>query len=98
MALDNIHKYIKKDGFVFTSVPTINIPHMTPMHFNGYNPMGLMLLFKSVGFKILEIGQWGNLDYIIKLFKGHSWPDITSIPQKNEEKNVVQCWILAKKI
>ena len=65
----NIYKYMKSGGYVFTSVPTINIPHMTPIHYNGYNPVGLALLFMSCGFEVIEIGQWGNYDYIQKLFK-----------------------------
>jgi SAM-dependent methyltransferase len=98
LAIENIHKYLKTGGFVFTSVPTINIPHMTPIHYNGYNPMGLALLFLSAGFQILEIGQWGNYDYINKLFASHGWPDYNRVSHKNEERNVACCWILAKKI
>ena len=97
IALTNIYKYIKTNGYIFTSVPTINIPHNTPIHYNGYNPMGLTLLFMSTGFKIIEIGQWGNYNYIKKLFNKHCWPDSTNCSHKNEEKNVVQCWVLAKK-
>ena len=95
--MENIYKYIKPGGFVYTSVPTINIPHMTPIHYNGYNPMGLALLFLSVGFEIVELGQWGNYKYINYIFKNHKWPDATKVPHKNEEKNVAQCWILARK-
>ena len=97
MAISNIYKYIKPGGYVFTSVPTINIPHMTPIHFTGYNPMGLAVLFLSNGFEIIETGQWGNSDYISSLFKTHCWPDSSRILPKNEENNVAQCWILAKK-
>jgi hypothetical protein len=102
MAIENIYNSLKPGGFVFTSVPTLNIPHMTPIHFNGYTPMGLAMLFKSVGFEIIEIGQWGNFDYIQYLWKNHSWPgyDKLSLDGKitNEESNCCQCWILAKKI
>jgi len=97
MAIENIYRYIKPGGYVFTSVPTINIPHSTPIHYNGYNPMGLALLFLSTGFEIIEIGQWGNYDYISKMFKQHDWPDCNKVSHQNEEKNVTQCWILAKK-
>tara|TARA_Y100001970_G_scaffold23424_1_gene27487 strand:- start:2453 stop:3130 length:678 start_codon:yes stop_codon:yes gene_type:complete len=97
MALKNIYNYIKPGGYVFTSVPTINIPHMTPIHYNGYNPMGLALLFLSTGFEIIEIGQWGNFEYISKLFRTHTWPDVTQVSHENQERNVAQCWILAKK-
>jgi SAM-dependent methyltransferase len=97
VALENIYKNIKIGGYVFTSVPTINIPHITPIHFNGYNPMGLALLFLSVGFEVVEMGQWGNYKYINKLFDTHKWPSVNECGISNEEKNVCQCWILAKK-
>mgnify|MGYP000675202608 CR=1 FL=1 len=100
-AIKNIYKIIKPGGYVFTSVPTINIPHMTPVHFNGFTPMGLAMLFLVNGFEIIEIGQWGNFDYISKLWKTHSWPGYDKLNSnnivKNEERNVCQCWILAKK-
>jgi hypothetical protein len=87
---------------VFTSVPTLNIPHSTPIHFGGFNPMGLAMLFISNGFEILEIGQWGNYDYIQKLWKTHIWPSAVELMKNgivsNEEKNVCQCWILARKM
>ena len=97
MAWENIDKYVKPGGYVFTSVPTINIPHSTPIHYNGYNPMGLALLFHSTGFNIVETGQWGNYDYITKLFNQHSWPDTSQVSHANEERNVAQCWILARR-
>jgi len=101
MAIESIYKNIKNGGYVFTSVPTINIPHSTPFHYNGYNPMGLALLFKSAGFELIEIGQWGNYDYISKLFQTHDWPDYNYLQKNgnvtNEERNVCQCWILARK-
>ena len=97
LAISNIYNYIKPGGYVFTSVPTINIPHMTPIHYNGYNPMGLALLFLSAGFEIIETGQWGNYDYISQLFKKHTWPDASQVSHINEERNVAQCWILARK-
>ena len=97
MALDNIFKYVKPGGYVFTSVPTINIPHHTPIHYNGYNPMGLALLFLSTGFEVIEMGQWGNYDYINQLFYSHSWPDASQVSHVNEERNVAQCWILARR-
>ena len=101
IAVKNIYNSLKPGGYVFTSVPTLNIPHNTPIHFNGYNPMGLAMLFKSTGFNIIEIGQWGNCDYIQKLFKNQSWPGYIDLNINgtitNEELNVCQCWILARK-
>lgn len=101
IAIESIYKNINNGGYVFTSVPTINIPHCTPYHYNGYNPVGLAILFESAGFTIIEIGQWGNLEYINKMFSTHNWPDYFSLQKNgyvsNEEKNVCQCWILARK-
>lgn len=101
-AVKQIHEIVKPGGYVFTSVPTINIPHMTPIHFNGFTPMGLAMLFKTANFEIIEIGQWGNYEYISKLWKSHSWPGYNTLNNNNvvvnEEENVCQCWILARKL
>ena len=61
--------------------------------------MGLAVLFVQSGFEIVEMGQWGNLEYLTKLFKYFSWPNynqLTSI--ENNEDYVCQTWILARKI
>jgi SAM-dependent methyltransferase len=101
LAVQNIYRSLKPGGYVFTSVPTLNIPHMMPSHFNGFTPMGLAMLFKNCQFEVMEIGQWGNCDYIQSLFETHSWPDYQKLQKNgkitNEERNVCQCWILARK-
>jgi SAM-dependent methyltransferase len=98
-AIQQIYKIIKPGGYVFTSVPTINIPHNTPIHFNGFTPMGLAMLFKTANFEIIEMGQWGNINYITTLFSTHDWPGLNTLNNiSNEEKNVCQCWILARKL
>ena len=101
LALSNIYNNINDGGYVFTSVPTLNIPHMTPIHFNGFTPMGLAMLFVSCGFEIVEIGQWGNYEYIKSLWKTHKWRSFKLTDPnaiiKNEKNNVCQCWVLAKK-
>ena len=100
-AIKQIYEIVKPGGYVFTSVPTINIPHITPFHFNGFTPMGLAMLFHTAGFEIMEIGQWGNYDYITQLWGSHNWPGYDQLHHNNtvtnEERNVCQCWILAKK-
>jgi hypothetical protein len=61
--------------------------------------MGLAVLFVQSGFEVVEMGQWGNLEYLTKLFKHFGWPtyrQLTTI--ENNEDYVSQCWILAKKI
>jgi len=98
-AIKQIYETVKPGGYVFTSVPTLNIPHSTPIHFNGFNPMGLAMLFKTANFEIVEIGQWGNFEYISKLWQTHNWPGYINLNKvTNEERNVCQCWILAKKL
>lgn len=101
-AVNEISALVKEGGYVFTSVPTINIPHSTPIHFSGIYPMGLAVLFMSNGFEVVEMGQWGNLQYIRKMFTEHNWPSYHDLKDKqgkvpNEERNVCQCWILARK-
>jgi len=100
-AVKQIYNTLKPGGYVFTSVPTINIPHSTPFHFNGFTPMGLAMLFKTANFEILEIGQWGNFEYIVKLWYTHSWPGYDELHKNNivtnEERNVCQTWILARR-
>jgi hypothetical protein len=72
-----------------------------PFHFNGFTPMGLCLLMKSCGFKIKEIGFWGNRQYINHIFEYNEWPDYRKLIEngiiKNEKDKNVQCWILAQK-
>lgn len=103
LAVSKIFSVLNDGGWVFTSVPTINIPHDTPIHFYGYTPMGLVMLFISCGFEVKEVGQFGNYEYISKIFKNHKWPDYRELENpdtkkiSNEELNVAQCWILAQK-
>ena len=65
--------------------------------------MGLAMLFEAAGFSVLEVGQWGNFDYIQYIFQNHSWPDYWTLRNLgngkilNEEKNVAQCWCLVQK-
>jgi SAM-dependent methyltransferase len=100
-AVKQIYQIVKPGGYVFTSVPTVNIPHLMPFHFNGFTPFGLAMLFKTANFEIVEMGQWGNFKYISNLWQNHSWPGYEQLNTNNfisnEEKNACQCWILAKK-
>jgi SAM-dependent methyltransferase len=100
-AMKSIYTTLKPGGYCFTSVPTINIPHSTPYHYGGYNPMGLAVMFRLAGFEVLEVGQWGNLDYLTTIFARQSWVGFKTLNRNgqvtNEENNVCQCWILGRK-
>jgi SAM-dependent methyltransferase len=101
IAVKSIFDTLKPGGYCFTSVPTINIPHSTPYHYGGYNPMGLAVIFVNAGFEILEMGQWGNLEYLTTIFTSKTWVGYNTLNRNgrvsNEEGNVCQCWILARK-
>lgn len=100
-AVKSIYETLKPGGYCFTSVPSVNIPHTTPYHYGGYNPMGLAVMFRLAGFDIVEIGQWGNLEYLQTIFARQSWVGYNTLNHNgrvtNEELNVCQCWILARK-
>jgi len=100
VCLDNIYKYLSVGSYTYCNVPTVNIQHSLPNNFyTGFTPIGLAVLFKSCGFKIVEVGQWGTYEYISKIFKSHNWPDYQELSgYVNEFKNPAQTWILAKKI
>ena len=101
LCLKNLYDHLNNGGFLYTSVPTINIPHMTPIHFWGVTPIGLCLLMKSVGFQILECGYWGSQKYIEYIFKKNKWPGYNDISNNYDlEYDAVcqaQTWILVRK-
>jgi SAM-dependent methyltransferase len=101
-AMKSMYDALVPGGYLFTSVPTINIPHSTPYHYGGYNPMGLAVMCLEAGFEICEIGQWGNLRYIRTLFDENGWPDVYRVAEPNGrvlniDRAVCQCWILVQK-
>jgi len=98
-ALKNIYNHMKIGGMFYTNVPSNNIPHSTPFHYyTGITPTGLGVMVKLAGFDILEIGQWGNRDYLNVLFsKGWSDYKYSNQPGKNEINCPLITWILAIK-
>ena len=94
----NLREHMRSGGYIFTSVPTLNIPHMTPFHFQHLTPMGLVMLFKRAGFDVVELGVWGNLDYATRVLSTYDWPDIYAVSSENDPKHPAQCWILARKV
>ena len=99
--LSNIRNHMKKDGYLYINVPACNAPHSEPYHyFTGFTPMGVAALCLQTGFTPLEVGQWGNEEYLVKLWtRNPGWSDYTQLsnPGLNEYHNPVITWILAQK-
>lgn len=102
-AVRNLFHVVSRGGYVFTSVPTINRPHMVPVHFLHFQPMGLAMLFVATGFDIIEVGQYGSLPYIYRTLAEDTWPTCASLLDPstyllmNDPDHVAQVWILARK-
>jgi len=100
LCLKNIYKHMSPGGILYFNVPTNGIPHSTPFHhFTGFTPAGVGTIVKAAGFKILSIGQWGNLEYLKKLFETNSWIDYQALknPGINDFKCPIITWIFAIK-
>ena len=96
--LNNIKKYMATGGYLYINVPACSVPHSEPFHFyTGYTPMGLAAVAYEAGYEILEMGQWGNKEYLGRLFgiTGQRWwADYTKLtnPGINEIENPVITW------
>jgi len=105
LAAQNMYHHVRPGGFVFTSVPTSNRPHDTPVHFFHLSPMALATIFKRAGFQIIELGWWGNSLYKEFLDKTYAWPTMDDMVKhygaeaslQNDPLNTVQTWILAQR-
>lgn len=98
--LENIYDYMAPVGILYLNVPANNIQHGTPFHhYTGFTLVELGALVKSAGFKILSIGQWGNLEFLKKMFETNCWPDYRQF--NNPGLNDMNCpcitWIFATK-
>ncbi len=98
--LKNIYSHMLKGGILYFNVPANNIPHSTPFHFyTGFTPVGIGAIVKLAGFEILSIGQWGNLEYLIKMNQMRYWPDYLQFqnPGFNDPNYPISTWIFARK-
>lgn len=96
--MENIWNHMAPGGYFFTSVPTVNIPHNTPIHFQHFYPIGLVTLALQYNFEVIEVGYWGNQEYILKMFHSVDWPDIYKISTlENDPAHPVACWCLLRK-
>ena len=100
LCVQNVYNQLVKGAYFYCNVPTLNLIHGYPENFiTGFTPVGLGCLLKQAGFEILEIGQWGNLEYIESVFFKNNWPFLSNspIPTHNIFERPCQCWILARK-
>lgn len=99
--LNNIKDHMKSGGYLYINVPACNAPHSEPYHyFTGFTPMGLTAIAHQLDFEILEIGQWGNVEYHLKLWtRNPGWSDFTQLenPGVNEIENPIITWGLFRK-
>lgn len=97
----NIFNAMAPGGYFFTNVPYVNKPHMTPIHFFHFTSSGLAVMLHSVGFEVLELGQFGNTKYTDLVMRG-TWPDYTEMMDDrghivNDPNVPAQVWALVKK-
>lgn len=101
LAMTNIFNVLAPGAYFFTSTPFVNIPHMTPIHFQHTSAMGLSLLMHRVGFDVIEVAEWGSLAYEKQLFSAMNWPGPNQLPAaKVKDENgthVDQVWGLFRK-
>ena len=100
LCLKNIYNHMKPGGILFFNVPTNGIPHSIPFHhYTGFTPVGVGVIVKAAGFRILSIGQWGNLEYLKKLFETNSFTDYRALrnPGINDFRCPIITWIFAIK-
>ena len=100
LCLNNLYLHLRPGGMLYANVPANNIPHSVPFHhYTGFTPTGLGAITQVAGFQILNIGQWGNYEYLQKIFSTQDWPDYRQLvnPGVNEFENPAIVWIFAKK-
>jgi SAM-dependent methyltransferase len=98
--LENIYKHMRKGGILYLNVPANNMSHNAPFHFyTGFTPTGLGAMVKLAGFEIMSIGQWGNIEYVQKMYGTNDWPDYRQLrnPGLNDSNCPVVVWIFAVK-
>ena len=102
LSMKKLYEHLNPNGYLYTTVPIINIPHIVPFHFWGITPMGLCILSKNASFDILECGYWGNLEYINHIFSTNAWTHTNNVMNSDGViENIDHCqsqtWILLKK-
>ena len=69
--MKNIHYIMKKNGYAWVSIPTINRIHGEPYFYSaGYHPRYLYRLCKELGFEVIHLGAWGSRKYLAYAVQG----------------------------
>lgn len=77
LAVANLFAALTPGGYVWASVPTVSQLHSIPHHFiTGFTPIGAACLFAHAGFEVVEVGQWGNSDYVSQTFALGTFPTL----------------------
>lgn len=99
LCMRNIYDHLKPGGMIYINVPSISMSHDTPHHhYIGMTPTGLACIVKQAGFDIVDVGFWGNLEYLNYMYDNDDWPDYRKITNfKTEQNKEVITWIFAKK-
>ena len=99
VSVKNINSHMKMDGYFYATVPVNNMPHDTPIHFyTGFTAVGFGALVEECGFEVVKLGQWGNFEYLEKMFVENKWADYRQVSWKNDVTCPIDCWVLAKKV
>ena len=70
LAVAELYDALAPGGYVWASLPTVSQQHSLPHHFTtGLTPIGIACLFAHAGFEVVEVGQWGNNDYVSQTFE-----------------------------
>jgi SAM-dependent methyltransferase len=86
--LRNISPYLKTGGIIHVNAPANNIPHMVPYHYyTGFTLIGLVAALETAGYSVINCGQWGNLEYLTKMFSRMNWPDYRDLTTHRNEFN-----------
>lgn len=76
---------------------------MQPYHFSHLTPVGLAVLMRQAGFEIVELGYWGNKEYLHKLYTYGYWPDWSKVGGLDASgvdasfALAAQTWVLARR-
>ena len=64
LVLQRLYDNTECGGHLFVSVPIYNIPHMLPLHFYSYTPMGIVTAFYETGWEVIDLGKFSSLKFI----------------------------------